>query len=85
MNNAFFVIKGKLRKEVLAALQEKPKTGKRLSAELNKHLTSVSRALIELEERKLVKCINPKDDRFRFYQVTAKGRQVLKKIAEMEK
>lgn len=85
MHNAIFIIKGKLRKNILLGLQEKPKTGKKLSSELEKHLTSISRILIELEKKKFVKCLNPKDDRFRFYQITNKGKQVLKKISEMEK
>lgn len=85
MREAIFVIKGGMRKLILDALRNKPKTVKRLSKELDKHLTSVSRTIIELEDNEFVKCLNPDDDRFRFYQITKKGKQTLKKISEMEK
>ncbi len=85
MHDAIFIIKGRLRKDLLLRLQDKAKTGKRLSKELEKHLTSVSRTLIELQKKKFVKCLNPRDDRYRFYQLTDKGKRILKKISEMEK
>ena len=61
-----FLKKGKLRKTILENL-DKPKTASELAKELGKHRSSISRVLIELEKRGLVKCINPKDDRFRHY------------------
>lgn len=85
MHDAIFIIKGRLRRVVLAGLRDKPKTGKRLCKELRRHLTSVSRVLIELKKKKFVKCLNPRADRFRFYQITGKGKRVLKQISEMEK
>lgn len=85
MKNAIFIIKGKLRKAILFSLQDKPKTGKRISKELERHLASVSRILLELEKRRFVKCINPDDDRYRYYKLTAKGKRTLRKISEIEK
>ena len=61
-----FLKKGRLRKEVLAKLT-KPKTATEVAKELGKHRSSVSRVLLGLEEKGYIRCINPKDDRFRHY------------------
>lgn len=61
-----FLKKGKLRKEVLSRLKE-PKTATELAKEMKKHRSSISRILLDLEKKGFVKCINPKDDRFRHY------------------
>lgn len=61
-----FLKKGKLRKEVLSRLNE-PKTATELAKEMDKHRSSVSRILLELERKGFVKCINPEDKSFRHY------------------
>ena len=83
MYNIAFIMKSNLRRHVLELVQ-KPKTAKMISKELRKHIQSISRTLIEMEKKNMVKCVNPKDDRFRFYQITTKGESVLKKVKEIE-
>ncbi len=61
-----FLKKGRLRKEVIMKLT-KPKTATEVAKELGKHRSSVSRVLLELEGKGYIRCINPKDDRFRHY------------------
>ncbi len=61
-----FLKKGRLRKEVLARLNE-PKTATELAKEMNKHRSSISRILLELEKKDFVKCVNPADTSFRHY------------------
>lgn len=61
-----FLKKGKLRKQVLAKLNE-PKTATELAKEMNKHRSSISRILLELEKKGFVKCVNPEDNSFRHY------------------
>jgi len=61
-----FLKKGRLRKEVLAKLIE-PKTASELAKEMDKHRSSISRVLLELEKKGFVKCINPEDTSFRHY------------------
>jgi DNA-binding MarR family transcriptional regulator len=61
-----FLKQGKLRKDVLNSLTE-PKTATDIAKEIWKHRSSISRVLIELEKKGLVKCINPDDDKFRHY------------------
>ena len=82
MYDVAFILRGSLRKAVLCNL-EKPKTAKALSKDLNKHIQSVSRSLLELKRKGLVQCMNPKDDRFRFYKITQKGEDLLEKIKEV--
>ena len=51
-----------------------------LSKELKIHRESISRALQDLSAKKLVTCSNPEDKTFRFYQITRKGNETLKKL-----
>ena len=61
-----FLKKGKIRKKILETLDE-PKTATEISKELNLHRSSVSRILIGLNKKGLIKCINPEDNNFRHY------------------
>lgn len=61
-----FLKKSKLRKEVWEKLT-KMKTATELSKELNKHRSSISRVLLDLEKAGYVKCLNPEDTSFRCY------------------
>lgn len=61
-----FLKKGKIRKRVLDVL-DKPKTATEIAKELNLHRSSVSRTLLEMQKKELVKCINPNDKSFRHY------------------
>ncbi len=69
-----FIRKGKVRREVLEKLKE-PKTATEISKEIGKHRSSISRILLSLEKKGLVKCVNPEDDRYRHYQITNKGKE----------
>ncbi len=66
LKTKIFLKQGKLRKQILDKLTE-PKTASEMAKELGKHRSSISRVLIELEKRGLVKCVNPEDDKFRHY------------------
>ncbi len=83
MYDIAYLTRGKLRREVLRLL-ERPKTATMLGKELSRHRSSISRILLELEERGFVKCLNPKDVMHRFYQITPKGEDLLKKGKELE-
>lgn len=71
-----FIKKGKLRREILEKSRE-PKTATEISKETGKHRSSISRILLSLEKRGLVKCVNPDDDRYRHYQITNRGRRII--------
>lgn len=42
--------------------------------------SNVSTKLLQLVERKLVECVNPKSKKFRFYRITRKGKETLKQV-----
>lgn len=66
LKNKIFLKKGKLRKIIFDTIKE-PKTATEIAKEIGKHRSSVSRALLKLERKGLVKCVNPAHDRFRHY------------------
>jgi len=61
-----FLKKSELRKEIWKQL-DKPKTASEIARDLNKHRSAVSRVLLDMERKGLVKCINPEDKSFRCY------------------
>ena len=83
MYDVAFVTRSRLRRDILQIV-DKPKTVKRMCKELNKYMSVVSRALREMEKKKMLICLNPKDDRNRYYQITKKGKNILKKVKEIE-
>lgn len=62
-----FLKKGELRKQVWKKLDE-PKTATEIAREIQKHRSAISRVLIEMEKKGLVKCLNPEDNSFKHYQ-----------------
>lgn len=62
---------------------ENPKTPTQLLDGLNIHLSHISRALGELESKKLVKCLTPTEKVGRVYRLTKRGRKVLKMVKEL--
>jgi|TARA_Y100000310_G_scaffold270310_1_gene284073 DNA-binding PadR family transcriptional regulator len=61
-------------------LRGKKKTQAELHHESKMYRTHVRRTLIELQKRKLVKCLNPKDRIYKIYQITNLGKEVLEEI-----
>lgn len=61
-----FLKKSKLRQEVWDKLIEE-KTASDIAKELEKHRSSVSRVLLDMEKDGFVKCINSEDSSFRHY------------------
>lgn len=74
-----FVLRGKVRKEVMFKLV-KPTQPNAISKELNIHLSTTSRAIKELVDKKLVKCLNDSDPNYKLYDLTDLGRFVLEEI-----
>ena len=78
MDELIFLLRSKLKRAILEALQEQALTPLMLSKLLKRPLASISRSMLELNEVKFVHCLNPKDDRWRKYEVTSLGKKVLK-------
>ena len=69
-------ILGKIRKQVLLNL-EKPMTPTQLSEKIKTHRSTVSRAIIALEEKNLLECITPNENMGRYYQISDLGKKIL--------
>jgi len=81
--NISFMMGGKHRRRILE-LVEKPMTPTQIKKETQLHFNIVSRTLIELETKGFVECLNPNQKLTRFYRITTKGKNILKKLKEME-
>lgn len=77
-----YVEMSKNRKETLRVLfeSEKPMTPTEVSEKLDIAFNSASRALRQLSENKLVKCINPDAPRYRRYKLTDVGKRLVKEL-----
>jgi len=64
----------------LLKLLGEPKTPTDLKKALGVHRESISRALLEMEKKELVVCVNPKQPNFRYYKATEKAKKILKKV-----
>ncbi len=77
-----FIVRSKHRKEILKLL-DKPKTPTKIKEETKLHFNTASRAIIELEKKGLIKCLNPNQKLSRFYQITNKGKEILAKLNKL--
>lgn len=70
------------RANVLNELVRSLRTPAEIASSLKMELSHVSKALICLKEGDLVTCLNENDRKTRIYQITDKGKQVLKIIKD---
>lgn len=75
-----YVLSSELRLKVLSALSKGSGTPTQLSKEVQKHLSHISRALHELEDRELVLCATPNVSKPRVYTLTEHGNEVVSEI-----
>lgn len=75
-----FFARSQLRKKVLYKLNQKPQIASFLAKDLDKHRESISRVFSDLQIKDLAKCKNPKDPHFRYYEITSKGKKILKDL-----
>lgn len=80
MKERSYVKASSYRKGVLRALEDGPKLVSTLSEELDIALQNVSRTLRELEEKKLVKCLEPEKKKGREYALTEKGKRLAQEL-----
>ena len=78
-----YVIASKTRKSIVIRL-DTPRTPTFLAKDLSINLANVSRALTELEEKKVVVCLTPKQKVGKIYSLTKKGKDILIKMKKME-
>ena len=71
-----FILRGKIRKKILFELT-KPTTPSTLAEKLETHRSSISRALISMQEKGLVDCLTPNEKLGRLYCLSDLGKKVL--------
>jgi len=80
MEKVINLLKSKLKIKILTLLKEERLTPTLISKLLKKPRASISRVVLELKELKYVRCVNPKADRWRIYEITKQGKEMLKKV-----
>lgn len=82
-----FVLGSPLCRKILEELNafKEPLAPLQLSSSTKIARSNISTKLGQLAKRNLVKCINPNTRKWRFYEITHKGRKVLRKVKELEK
>ncbi len=83
MYDVSFLMRGKM-KVVVLKLLDKPRTATQLSKKLKKHRPAISNILLSLESHGLATCINNRDVMYRYYQISDRGREALKRLKEFE-
>ena len=78
-----FIIRSKHRKTLLKLL-DNPKTPTQIKTETKLHFNTVSRTLVELEKKGVVKCLTPHQKLARFYQITDKGKKLLGNLTKVQ-
>jgi len=79
-NSYGFAFVSKYRRIILISLLESPKTPTQIANEHNCNVSHISRALRELKEKGLVKCLNPERRKGRIYALTDKGLRITQRL-----
>ena len=74
-----FILRGERRKLILLSL-DKPKIPKQIAEECKVSIHNVSKSLIDLMKKGLIRCKNPQDKFYRFYELTEKGRKLVTEL-----
>lgn len=71
-----YVVASKYRKITLLTLLDHPKTPNQVAKETRLNISHVSRALREMQLKRIVECITPERVKGRVYQLTKKGSEI---------
>ncbi len=77
-----FITSSKIRFKLLTLLNKQKSTPTSLSKKMNVHVSAISRTLTELSEKELINCLTDKRPKFKYYEISDKGKVLLKKIHE---
>jgi len=77
-----FVCASRYRTRIVGFLLRQSNTPSVISRETNIKISHVSRALNQLEERKIVECLTPNRLKGRIFGLTSRGISIAKKIAQ---
>lgn len=73
-----FILRAKRRRAIFESLKDCAKIPKDIATECKISISNVSNTLPELVKKGLIKCKNPKDHYFKYYEMTEKGRNIRK-------
>jgi predicted transcriptional regulator len=76
-----FLARSKIRFKVLIELNKKPQIASFLATQMKKHRETISRIFLDLQKQGLAICTNPKNPHFRYYNITNKGKKILKDLS----
>jgi len=68
---------------LLKTLEKKSMSQAELRKPTGMYKSHTSRTLSELSDKKLVKCLNPKDRAFKFYRITQLGMKIIKGVEKV--
>jgi predicted transcriptional regulator len=74
-----FIKSSKYRIQIMKLLESNTMTPTEISTHLKTHFSQVTKNLLELEKRDLVKCLTPSLRKGRLYGITEKGKKVVKR------
>jgi predicted transcriptional regulator len=74
-----FIRSSKYRMQIMKLLESNAMTPTEISNELKTHFSQITKTLLELEKRDLVKCLTPSLRKGRLYGITDKGKKTMKK------
>lgn len=82
-----YVLGSPLSRKILECLDvsDRPLAPLQISKKTNIARSNISTKIGPLAKENLVKCINPEARKWRFYEITQEGRDVLNEIRKMEK
>ena len=75
-----FLVASAYRRKIALSLLDGPKTPSAISKQTGIRIEHVTRAIRELEERNLLRCLTPRSRRGRLYEITESGKETLNKI-----
>ncbi|MBS3079099.1 helix-turn-helix transcriptional regulator [Candidatus Pacearchaeota archaeon] len=78
-----YVLASSYRKKVLSALST-PKTPSAISKEISINKTHISRALAELEDKGLIKCLTPNSKKGKIYSIQDLGKETLTEVNKLK-
>ena len=79
-----YVFSSDVRARVLEILRAQKATPSQIAKRLSQPISHISRALHELQAKKLVILLTPSRTKARLYEVTAQGREVSDKVAVLK-
>jgi len=75
-----FILRAKNRKQILFLLEKQDMYPGNIAKATKMYKSHVTRALKELESKKLIQCKNPNDRSYKFYGITELGKKLLREI-----